>query len=456
MARDVRLIRSPISIAGMVLTTISAVLFLIVFLADLFGLHTNPYIGIVFFLVLPALFLVGLVLIPLGAWRERRLRALGRHAVEARWPTLDLNNPTHRTVAVSIFALTMANVVIVSLAAYRGVEYMDSVQFCGTVCHGVMKPEYQAYQDSPHSRVACVACHIGPGAASFAQAKLNGLNQVVGVVRGNYPRPIPPPVQSMRLARDTCEGCHWPEKMHGDKVLRIAEYANDEANTESVTTMHVHVGGGSAALGVATGIHWHMNVSNVVEFQAADEARQTIPYIKVTDASGATREYFGPGAAPGQTTDGPLHRMDCLDCHNRPAHTMSATAARAIDNALARSQIPKTLPFIRREAVKAVEADAPTQDAGLEAIGRGLREFYSTTQPALYQAQRNEIERAVAGVQAVYSRNVFPEMKVGFGTYANNIGHVDAPGCFRCHDDDHKQRDGKALGQDCETCHTIE
>src|ERR1700681_445295 len=129
MTRDVRLIRSPLSVAGMVLTTISAVLFLVVFLADLFGLHTNPYIGIVFFLVLPALFVIGLLLIPLGAWVERRRRAAGKAPSAVRWPQIDLNDPTQRTTSIIVFALTMANVVIVSLGAYRGVEYMDSVQF---------------------------------------------------------------------------------------------------------------------------------------------------------------------------------------------------------------------------------------------------------------------------------------------------------------------------------------
>ena len=148
----------------MVLTTISAVLFLVVFLADLFGLHTNPYIGVVFFLFLPALFVLGLVLIPLGAWLERRRRAAGRPAAEGWWPRIDLNDPTVRGRAVLVFALTMANVVLVSLAAYRGVEYMDSPQFCGQVCHTAMKPEFVAYQDGPHSRVACVQCHVGGGA----------------------------------------------------------------------------------------------------------------------------------------------------------------------------------------------------------------------------------------------------------------------------------------------------
>jgi len=111
VARDVRLIRSPISVAGMVLTTVSASVFLIVFLADLFGLHTNPYLGILFFLVLPGVFLVGLALIPLGAWLERRRRARGRPSSQIHWPRVDLNDPVHRRAAVIAFAMTMANVV---------------------------------------------------------------------------------------------------------------------------------------------------------------------------------------------------------------------------------------------------------------------------------------------------------------------------------------------------------
>ena len=131
------------------------------FLADLFGLHTNPYIGIVFFLVLPALFVFGLVLIPLGAWVERRRRAAGKAPSAIHWPLVDLNDPRQRMTAVIVFLLTIANVVIVSLAAYRGVEYMDSVAFCGGVCHTPMKPEFVAHDDQPHARVACVECHVG-------------------------------------------------------------------------------------------------------------------------------------------------------------------------------------------------------------------------------------------------------------------------------------------------------
>lgn len=456
MARDVRLIRSPISVAGMVLTTISAVVFLVVFLADLFGLHTNPYIGLLFFLILPTLFLVGLVLIPVGAWVERRRRALGRAPTQVQWPRLDLNSPTQRRVAVGVFMLSLANVIIVSLAAYRGVEYMDSVEFCGQVCHDVMKPEYVAYQDGPHSNVACVRCHIGPGATSFAQAKVSGLRQLIGVARGNYSRPIPAPVDTVRPATEICEQCHWSEKDHGDKVRRIAEYADDEQNTENVTTLHVHVGGGSPRLGSPVGIHWHMNIENTVEYIATDPKRQTIPYVKFTDGKGNVREYFAPGVTADQLEKGERRRMDCLDCHNRPAHQIAATPERAVDQAISRGLIPKTVPFVRREAVKALKVEYPSEDAAAAGISSSMLDFYRTQQSTALQSMRPAIDTAIAATTGIYKKNVFPEMKVGFGTYPSNIGHIDSPGCFRCHDEEHKTKDGKAIAQDCESCHTME
>jgi NapC/NirT cytochrome c family, N-terminal region len=456
MRHDVRLIRSPISVAGMVLTTVSAVLFLTVFLADLFGFHTNPYAGILFFLVLPGIFLVGLVLIPLGAWIERRRRASGRAPSEIHWPRLDLNDPVQRRTAVLLFALTMANVVIVSLAAYRGVEYMDSVAFCGQVCHSVMKPEFVAYQDGPHSRVTCVQCHIGSGASWFARSKLSGTRQVFAVALDTYSKPIPSPVENLRPARDTCEQCHWPEKFHGDKVVQKYEYADDEPNTETVTTLRVHVGGGSERLGLATGIHWHMSVANQVEYIATDDRRQVIPWVRLTDAEGHVREYTAEGVKPEDLKNGERRLMDCMDCHNRPSHPMAASAERAVDAVIARGEIARSLPFVRREAVKAVKASYPSETAALDGIAKALRDFYRTGHEHVYMSRRQDVERAVTAAQRVFQRNVFPEMNVQFGTYPNNIGHMDFPGCFRCHDDSHKTADGKTISQDCETCHSIE
>ena len=456
MARDdVRLIRSPISVTGMVLTTISAVLFLVVFLADLFGLHTNPYIGIVFFLILPGLFLVGLALIPLGAWIERRRRAAGKAPSAVYWPRIDLNDPAQRTAAVLVFALTMANVVIVSLAAYRGVQYMDSVQFCGQTCHAPMGPEFVAHEGGPHAHVKCVECHVGPGASSFTRAKLSGTRRVLAVTFRTYPRPIVPSADQLVSARDTCEQCHWPERFHGDKIRRLSEYADDEKNTESVTTLRVHVGGGNGRQGTATGIHWHMNIANEIDYIATDRERQVIPYVRMKDREGVVREYVAAGVTAEQLSKGERRRMDCMDCHNRPSHVMAATPERAVNETMARGDIPRTLPFIHREAVKALKATYPSQEAGAAEISRALRDFYRS-QPQILAARAPEIERAVLAIQDAYRRNVFPDMNVKFGTYANNIGHIDSAGCFRCHDDDHKSKDGRKIGQDCEICHAIE
>jgi hypothetical protein len=455
MARDVRLIRSPISIAGMVLTTISAVVFVIVLLADLFGLHSNPYWGILFFLILPALFVLGLLLIPLGAWVERRRRAAGKPPASIEWPRIDLNDPVHRRVALVVFCLTMANIVIVSLAAYKGVEYMDSVGFCGKTCHTPMQPELVAHEQGSHAHIACVACHIGPGARGFAKAKLAGTRQLLEVTRGSYPRPIMAAPDDLVASDVTCVKCHEPGRARGEVTRRLAEYADDEKNTPSMMTLHVRVGGRDIG-GQSTGIHWHADPANVVEYVATDEQRQTIPWVKVTSGTGGSREYAVGGAAPDQIPGGVRRRMECTDCHNRPSHAIAPTAKRAVDLAIARGEIAVTLPFVRREAVKAIEASYPSQEAALAGISRSLTDFYRDQQGQSPGAGGPDLDRAILAVQNIYRRSVFPEMKVTFGTYPNHIGHTDAPGCFRCHDDEHVTKDGKALGQDCETCHVIE
>jgi hypothetical protein len=438
----------------MVLTTVSAVIFVVVFLADLFGMHTNPYIGIVFFLILPGIFIFGLILIPLGGWIERRRRAAGKKPSEFRWPKLDLNDPRQRGFAVALFALTMANIVIVSLASYRGIEYMDSVQFCGQVCHTVMKPEAVAHQDGPHARVTCVECHIGAGATWFAKSKISGTRQIFAVTFKTYSKPIPSPVEDLRPARDTCEQCHWPAKFHGDKVVRKVEYGDDEKNTESATVLQLHVGGQQP--GRSSGIHWHADPVNQIEYITTDRGRQVIPYVKITDRTGAVREYRADGVTEEQLATGERRRMDCMDCHNRPSHQLAATAGRAVDNAIEHGAIPTTLPFVRREAVKLVGADYTSEDAAVAAIAKGLGDFYRASYGEVYAKQRQDVDAAIAGAQQVYRRNVFPEMNVKFGTYANNAGHVDFPGCFRCHDESHKATDGKTISQDCETCHSIQ
>jgi len=446
--------RNPTSIAGVLFTTLGALFFLIFFLLDVLGLHSNPYMGMLFFLILPGVFIFGLLLIPLGLWRERRRRLAGKS--ERAWPHIDFNLPRHRNIAFLVMALTFVNVVIVSLAAYSGVHYMDSNEFCGNVCHTVMEPEFSAFQDGPHSRVGCVQCHIGPGAPWFVQAKISGLRQVVAVAAHTYTRPIASPVHNLRPARETCEQCHWPEKFHGDKVKVIREFASDETNTETATTLQIHVGGGSDKLSIATGIHWHMNVSNVVEYIATDTKRQVIPWVRITDRSGNVREFVAEGVTPEELAKGERRTMDCVDCHNRPGHLFDPSADKAVNRAIAMGMIPRTLPFVKREAAAALAESYPNTQAADEKIAQRLREFYRANYNAMYMGKRHDVERAVVGTQQLYRKNVFPGMNVTWGTYPNNIGHMDSPGCFRCHDDNHKSKNGKTIGQDCSFCHEIQ
>jgi hypothetical protein len=444
--------RSRLALAGGALTTVSALIFLMLFALDLLGVLKNPYIGLLVYVAVPAVFVAGLVLIPIGNWLARRRPRAGSD----RWPIVDFNSPATRTRWAIIALATLANVVIVAMASYGGVQYMETPGFCGQICHTVMRPEFTAYQVGAHARVACVECHVGAGAGSFARAKLAGVRQLVHVAIGRYPRPIPEPAQTLRPARETCEQCHWPEKFHGDKIVRVYEYAEDEKNTESITTLQVHVGGGSARLGIAQGIHWHMNIANEVEYIATGGKRQVIPWVRVKDRFGNIREYTADGAKPEDLARGERRRMDCVDCHNRPSHRIAATPERAVDQLMARGDIPKTLPFVRRETVKALKLRYPTEERAVAEISRSLRDFYQSQFAADYASRRQDVEKAVNATTEIYRRNVFPEMNVGFGTYANNVGHIDFPGCFRCHDDKHTSADGKKIGQDCETCHTIE
>jgi len=441
---------NSITITGAVLTTVSAVLFLVFLGLDLFGYHTNPYIGGFFLMVLPAVFILGLLLIPAGLWRERARRARGLGPSRDHWPRIDLNDTRQRRIAIGVLVLTFVNVIIVSLAAVRGIEYMDSTAFCGSVCHTVMEPEYVAYQDGPHARVKCVECHIGPGAPWFVKAKVDGLRQVLAVARNSYATPIPSPVHSLRPARDTCEHCHWPEKFTGDVVRTFRSFGDDEANTEDVTSLRLHVGGGSDRFGGPRGIHWHIHPGTTVEYITTDGERATIPYAKMTDPSGKVTEFTAPGVTPEQLAQGERRTMDCVDCHNRPAHRFANTPERSVDRGLAIGTMPADLPYLRREAVAALKNATGEREAALAAIASSLQKFYRENYPS---ADAAKVARASVAVQDIYSHNVFPKMKLTFGTHPNHLGHTDFPGCFRCHDDEHKSADGRVISQDCELCH---
>ncbi len=444
-----------ITLAGVILTT-SAGITLIGFWAFeiLRGGPIHPYTGIVYFLILPAVFVAGLLLMPLGAlWRRWKLRAQGQ--IPDPYPKIDLREPLLRRALVLVAAATLLNATILGIATYKGVQHVDSVQFCGATCHTVMAPQFTAYQGSPHSRVACVECHIGAGASWFVRSKLSGVRQVFAVTFKTHSRPVPSPVKELRPARETCEQCHWPQKFQGDRFWVGTKYSDDEANTALTTVLVLKVGGRTWQ--GSTGIHGrHLDTFERISYVAIDGRRQVIPQVSYIDDSGKTVEYLSSEvkATPEQVARGERRKMDCMDCHNRPTHVFQLPE-RAVDQAISEGGISPQLPYIKRKAVELLRAEYSDRATAPERIASTLTEFYRTRYPETYRNHRALVEAAAQQVQAAYLRNVFPEMKVTWGTYPNNLGHEDFLGCFRCHDGKHASADGRVITQDCNACHTM-
>ncbi len=446
---------NPLTLAGAALTTASALTMVGFWALEVLQLRpVQPYAGIILFVGLPALFVAGLALMPAGVvWQRRRLRKAG--ALPEAYPQIDLGQPALRRGLALLAGATALNVVILSTASYKGVEHMDSVQFCGMTCHSVMAPEYTAYLDSPHSRVACVQCHIGAGASWFVRSKLSGTRQVFAVTFGTHSRPIPSPVKHLRPARETCEQCHWPRKFHGDKFLVRTKFADDEKNTPSTTVLVLKVGGRSWQ--GSTGIHGrHLDDQARINYVSTDGRRQVIPKVTYVDDSGKTVDFESTEVKPTaeELAKGEQRAMDCMDCHNRPSHTFEMPE-RAVDRAMAAGAISPELPFVKKKAVELLRAEYPDRKAAERRIADELAAFYKTKYADAYKSHRAAVESAGQQVAAIYLRNVFPEMKVTWGSYPNNIGHEDFLGCFRCHDDNHKSRDGRTITQDCNACHTV-
>lgn len=444
-------LRNRVSAIGIALTTASALIFLLLLLLQLLGFVQNPYSGIVAFVLLPAVFIFGLLLIPIGLWLERRR---GASAGAAAWPVLDLQDTANRRVLVFVAVATIVNVGIIAMVSVGAVEYTESQAFCGQVCHSVMEPEFTAHQSGPHARVHCVSCHVGPGPGGFLTAKLNGTRQLLLVTTGGYRRPIPTPIDGMPGVAGTCEQCHAPDRYIGDVTKVFYDHADDEANTQTKTVVRLNVGGAIAGSGTGAGIHWHMNRANVVEYIALDETREKIPYVRVTTPDGTVREYLAEGVTRAALDGKPSRRMDCVDCHSRPAHTFGTSPGRAVDQALGIGAMSAKIPFVRREAVRALQETYPSRDVAFARIDQRMREALGARPSDAFDEA--DLRRAIGVTQAIYGRSVFPSMKVGWATYKVQTGHTTSDGCFRCHDDEHKTRDGLAIRQDCEMCHAIE
>jgi hypothetical protein len=439
-----------ISLMGSLIALIAALLNVILFSMQMAGFQGSAYLGILTYLLLPTLLVFGLVLIPVGVMRRRKFAALAaeHHEAPPRLPIFDLNDQHTRGVVFATIVIGLAASVILAGATYKGVEVMDSVAFCGTVCHTVMQPEYTAFKRGPHSHLRCADCHIGPGADWFVKSKISGSWQLVSVAFHLYPRPIPDPVHSLRPARETCEECHWPTRHIGDKLVVRTHFAEDETNTETKTVLLMKVGGQEGT--ETTGIHWHVSPNVRIRF-LSDPTRQKIYDVVVTTDGNKVKTFRIKDKPTGPTE---WRLMDCIDCHNRPAH-MFKTASQEIDDALSVGTIDKSLPYIKREGLRVLNEKYPSQEAARTAIAKEVEAFYRTSYPNLAASKAGAIAVAGKALGNIYDWNVFPKMNVTWGTYRSNIGHEQAPGCRRCHDRKHVASDGTKIPTSCNLCHTV-
>jgi nitrate/TMAO reductase-like tetraheme cytochrome c subunit len=452
---------NPISLAGGAITTAAGVTMVAYWLVEIFGhFNENPYLGIIFFLLLPAIFIGGLLLIPVGLFlRRKKLQKAGQ--IPAAFPKIDLNDHIFRHGIDIVLVTTIINLLVVAIASYRGAAYMDSPQFCGQSCH-VMHPEYTAYKISAHSHVDCVACHIGSGAAAYFSAKVNGTKQLIEVslhplagiapkIIPDYPTPIESPVQNLRPARVICEGCHTPARFVGEKLLVKSSFADDEKNTETQSVVVLHLGGRDS-LSHLTGIHGvHLGH---IEYVTTDPTRTTIPWVQKRNDDGSITEFASSAIAGKGVPAGERRVMDCIDCHNRAAHTF-VTAEDALNRAMAEGAVSADLPWVHKEGLELLKANYASEEEARVKIPAALEAFYRAQNPEVLAAKAALVKAASDELVVLYSQNVFPFMKVTWGTHPNHIGHMSYPGCFRCHDGDHAAKDGTAITQDCAACHNL-
>ncbi|MCK9364316.1 MAG: NapC/NirT family cytochrome c [Syntrophales bacterium] len=443
-----------VSLIGMILAVVATSLIIVMLSMEIITGVESPYLGVLVYFIFPAMLIIGLLLVPIGAFRLRQQHRQAKPDTITPYPDIDLNDRHKRRLFVIFIFGTVLFVLIISIAALKGYHFTESAEFCGKLCHAVMTPEYSAWSTSPHARVRCVDCHIGPGAKWYVKAKISGLKQIYAVLAHTYSSPIETPVANLRPARDICERCHWPEKFYSGRQRIFYHYAADEKNTPREINMLINIGG-TPKTPTAAGIHWH--ISSEVYYFARDNKRLDIPYVAVKEKNGSLTEYRqedSPLTKEEELAKGQNRLMDCIDCHNRPTH-IYRSPGQEMDENFVSSHIDPSLPFIKKVSVELLTKPYKTKDEGMTAIATGIEEYYAKNHPKLAGEKAAAIRQAVERVQDIYNRNFFPNMKVSWNTYPDHIGHFYTPGCFRCHDGKHKSAEGKVISKDCAICHTV-
>jgi hypothetical protein len=449
------LFANKISIAGIFLA-VSTLFLIFVFIGiDFLEADSNPYTGIITYMALPVFLIFGLILMAVGVMVERRRRRLRSPETIPRFPTIDLNSPKTRRNVIWGAILSIIFLLLSGVGSYRAYHLTDSVGFCGLTCHQVLKPEFTAYTNSPHARVKCVHCHIGPGAGWFVRSKLSGMYEVYATLANTYPRPIPTPIKNLRPAQETCEQCHWPKVFFGAVQKENHHFLSDEENSPWTINLLLKVGGGDPTFSPVGGIHWHMSIDNKIEYIATDKQRQNIAWVRKTDKRGAVTIYESEDEPlENEPENYEIRTMDCIDCHDRPTHIFWSPAE-AVNLSLQTGRLDRSLPYIKAKSVELLSEEYESTEAALERIPQQLKAYYEADFPDVYGAKLNIIEEAADELKNIYRNNFFPEMKVRWDVYPDNIGHLMWKGCFRCHDGKHTTETGQSIGKDCNACHII-
>jgi hypothetical protein len=440
---------------GVVLTTSSFLALLLLLGLQGAGALGNSYAGLVTFLLLPGLFILGLVLIPFGWWQLRRRTGLstGQLLDERFGQDLSRRGPLASGIGLMLGGLTVVNLLFLGFGGGAILHHMDSAEFCGTTCHTVMNPEWVTYRSSPHAHVACVECHVGEGTEALVDAKLNGLRQMWLVTTGGYNRPIPTPVHTLRPARETCEKCHWPDKFYGDRIKTFARFELDREATPRFSTLALKVGAG----GQEGKIHWHVGAENEVRYQPLTADRMQVAWVEVKRGDRFHR--FENRRAVHQPEATAAHEgvrvMDCIDCHNRATHVYQRPEDVA-DELLAEGTLDPGVPWAKAAALAALTTTIAKDGDREAAMAAALRGFYRKREPDILSRFPDQLDVMARELAREHARNVHPDMAIDWGTYPSHLGHEHGrAGCFRCHNSDMVDAEGVAVGSDCTLCHSL-
>jgi len=443
------------SLIGLTIAAISFFMIIVLFALSAMIGEGGIYLGLVTYILLPTVMLAGLMIALIGIVVAAK-KSKKKKTKKPLWPTIDLGYSKHRQAFFLFFIGTSVFLFFSLIGSYQAFHYTESVQFCGQLCHEVMDPEYNAYQHSPHARVSCVECHVGPGAGWYVRSKLSGLYQVYSTLTNNYPKPIPTPIENLRPAREVCEQCHWPKKFYAHKLQFHTYYLSNKENTSWNLRLVIKTGPQHQAMGLKEGIHWHINPEVKIEYIAEDERRRELPWVRFTNKiTGQTVVYQDQDnpLSPKQIKETQPRVMDCIDCHNRPSHDFKGPM-RFINEAITAGEISPDIPEIKMMAMDVCSKDYSSAQEALDAITK-LQIYYEENYPEYYAKYQSRIKKAITSIQKRYQRNIFPAMNLTWNTHLDHIGHLNYMGCTRCHNETHVSQSGHIIRQDCNLCHLI-